>query len=196
MGSPPPTRGTPSSFTCALCKARITPAYAGNTHSSKNSERTLQDHPRLRGEHLNAINLRFINIGSPPPTRGTPVNTIFDWSLLGITPAYAGNTSFPTVCAPSCWDHPRLRGEHRLTAIDKPFCLGSPPPTRGTLHTLTQILLCKGITPAYAGNTELSSEGLPELRDHPRLRGEHLDILPPPLPSLGSPPPTRGTRLK
>ena len=49
-----------------------------------------------------------------------------------------------------------------------------------------------GITPAYAGKTEIS--GLEELEreDHPRLRGENFNFLSLDLNRQGSPPPTRG----
>ena len=70
----------------------ITPAYAGNTTLIHLQTSKFWDHPRLRGEHsLNApASLNFV--GSPPPTRGTP-NLIRDGTVLvGITPAYAGNT--------------------------------------------------------------------------------------------------------
>ena len=74
------------------------------------------------------------------------------------------------------------------------YCpLGSPPPTRGT--RLVQVSEKGGerITPAYAGNTSISSMLLNLLGDHPRLRGEHADKNNASLQLVGSPPPTRGT---
>ena len=52
----------------------------------------------------------------------------------------------------------------------------------------------KGITPAYAGNTSLAVFSTALLRDHPRIRGEHLKSYE--LNSIypGSPPHTRGTQ--
>ena len=72
--------------------------------------------------------------------------------------------------------------------------LGSPPPTRGTLH---QIMACMGdlrITPAYAGNTSKKVLNVQVTGDHPRLRGEHVSNISTNEKILGSPPPTRGTR--
>ena len=70
-----------------------------------------------------------------------------------ITPAYAGNTGGLHLLYSVHRDHPRLRGEH-LSETDTPlFCVGSPPPTRGTLSAQWLRDRKRGITPAYAGNT-------------------------------------------
>ena len=50
------------------------------------------DHPRLRGEHKQPQDLVVVNVGSPPPTRGTLVGTKWYSYTIRITPAYAGNT--------------------------------------------------------------------------------------------------------
>ena len=73
MGSPPPTRGTPSKRDERSKSYRITPAYAGNTTLRYKSQRSDWDHPRLRGEH--SVDERLYG------------------SKSGITPAYAGNTA-------------------------------------------------------------------------------------------------------
>ena len=73
--------------------------------------------------------------------------------LFGITPAYAGNTPTLSIIWVAYQDHPRLRGEHCKISIVFFYLLGSPPPTRGTLHLSEQKLWRFGITPAYAGNT-------------------------------------------
>ena len=90
-------------------------------------------------------------------------------------------------------DHPRLRGEHLKKTFTANRCQGSPPPTRGTRKGTDYRLLCNGITPAYAGNTQAKSYPPPVPQDHPRLRGEHSFHNQIRLPYLGSPPPTRGT---
>ena len=71
---------------------RITPAYAGNTSSLYNSFVFYQDHPRIRGEHLEKGNIYKME------TR--------------ITPAYAGNTFKSKFTGKVAEDHPRIRGEH------------------------------------------------------------------------------------
>ena len=153
----------------------------------------MQDHPRLRGEHLKLLSSPAISKGSPPPTRGTPLCSLSKSIIARITPAYAGNTVAPSAVATIKWDHPRLRGEHTETALEAKADMGSPPPTRGTPCPLPVTLVVFGITPAYAGNTQIYVLFGLESRDHPRLRGEHsckcciVPLL------TGSPPPTRGT---
>ena len=70
---------------------------------------------------------------------------------------------------------------------------GSPPPTRGTLKEFFRLLIKTGITPAYAGNTSSFLCVSVLDKDHPRLRGEHLDKFNKSELLEGSPPPTRGT---
>ena len=113
----------------------------------------------------------------------------------GITPAYAGNTCVSIPVAYPCWDHPRLRGEHSRTDFALIQTKGSPPPTRGTRWHIGNSPLARGITPAYAGNTLQESRLVGLFRDHPRLRGEHIQMKEVKKIRGGSPPPTRGTLL-
>ena len=53
-----------------------------------------------------------------------------------------------------------------------------------------------GITPAYAGNTYKNRGIKCGSKDHPRLRGEHVERYWKADGQEGSPPPTRGTHLK
>ena len=94
-------------------------------------------------------------MGSPPPTRGTPFNFPKKSALKGITPAYAGNTETDFKKVIKEEDHPRLRGEHPMFFNFSLALKGSPPPTRGTLCSVFWIAQVSGITPAYAGNTEI-----------------------------------------
>ena len=137
---------------------RITPAYAGNTTSRLILSGVKKDHPRLRGEHDFQALLLLKLLGSPPPTRGTLIHHLTNKPAYRITPAYAGNTLLKLYNKKSRKDHPRLRGEHfeaieRITDDE-----GSPPPTRGTLNTTKTKLDPDGITPAYAGNTPLTTK--------------------------------------
>ena len=172
-GSPPPTRGTHICLCCRLPYWRITPAYAGNTFCLSWNTHPCEDHPRLRGEHSSGCCLKSFDLGSPPPTRGTPFTDSIVRLWPRITPAYAGNTNRMTGATNPIEDHPRLRGEHSRLACAKGYLLGSPPPTRGT-HIV-------------------ASANIDHLGDHPRLRGEHLSSQLSCHSALGSPPPTRGT---
>ena len=72
-GSPPHTRGTPCRKRAYHHLCRITPAYTGNTDNFKTSNKAVQDHPRIHGEHIIFIKHWKHNRGSPPHTRGTPI---------------------------------------------------------------------------------------------------------------------------
>ena len=113
-----------------------------------------------------------------------------------ITPAYAGNTKISTTVKILHRDHPRLRGEHSFSFFLPQSLLGSPPPTRGTLDVRSYNDYFFRITPAYAGNTKWKAQVKVSLRDHPRLRGEHVFLSSLTLVLIGSPPPTRGTLEK
>ena len=73
--------------------------------------------------------------------------------------------------------------------------MGSPPHTRGTLGSVMEQVLQKGITPAYAGNTDKSEIKDILRKDHPRIRGEHCKGCRGRNSIEGSPPHTRGTLL-
>ena len=152
---------------------RITPAYAGNTDMPSSGYDKAEDHPRLRGEHMEVLYpIRHI-LGSPPPTRGTLLPPISFNQFIRITPAYAGNTTYTFNFLLLLKDHPRLRGEHLRPSVLCPNSPGSPPPTRGTHSRMEFFRFSGGITPAYAGNTICSSAVAGSVWDHPRLRGEH-----------------------
>ena len=112
--------------------------------------------------------------GSSPLARGTLEKGLRRQPSYGIIPACAGNTGSPRSCCSGGWDHPRLRGEHRLGMND----VGGPA----------------GIIPACAGNTTSSRLPSRDGRDHPRLRGEHQQHWSICLWSMGSSPLARGTQ--
>ena len=73
-----------------------------------------------------------------------------------------------------CGDHPRTRGEYRWPMRGLARHAGSPPHSRGILHTMDKIRCYSGITPALAGNTYDEACKGELIRDHPRTRGEYL----------------------
>ena len=131
-------------------------------------------------------------MGSPPLTRGILVYRRDDGKMLGITPAYAGNTCFCTDHMCSLKDHPRLRGEYLLFVATAALPKGSPPLTRGIRHWTHGPNGNDRITPAYAGNTIIAIFFHDTARDHPRLRGEYKNERTEPGAGTGSPPLTRG----
>ena len=126
-------------------------------------------HPRIRGEYIPAHGLhgRF-------------------------TPAYAGNTSFPSSPERRSGVHPRIRGEYAESCASWRFAAGSPPHTRGIPEH--QHGVCGGdrFTPAYAGNTQIEVDAVRRAEVHPRIRGEYLKAGTARVLTAGSPPHTRG----
>ncbi len=150
------------------------------------------DHPRLRGDHPTPCWCASTPTGSSPPTRGPLGRLDVAPHQQGIIPAYAGTTTPRCSACSARWDHPRLRGDHpRL----KPFMMrrpGSSPPTRGPPPGGTPWRTGSGIIPAYAGTTSPRRGRAFSARDHPRLRGDHLNGETVPIDRRGSSPPTRG----
>ena len=113
-GSPPRMRGKHLNQQFRQRNRRITPAYAGKTHSNSFASIKRWDHPRVCGENLE---LRFIpcnSVGSPPRMRGKLVVLPYRDSVNRITPAYAGKTTGSRGCTQGKRDHPRVCGENRL----------------------------------------------------------------------------------
>ena len=110
--------------------------------------------------------------------RGTHGQHFNQFHILGIIPAYAGNTlpTKPTECPKR--DHPRVCGEHPYADTYWRLRAGSSPRMRGT-HSIDRPRQGRsGIIPAYAGNTwwhgaESGNEG----GSSPRMRGTHADRL-------------------
>ena len=108
--------------------------------------------------------------------RGTPCGVPFGQHVLGIIPAYAGNTTYPYAFG---------NGSQ-----------GSSPRMRGTLAPVIIGHVAHGIIPAYAGNTETWNYAPPSPRDHPRVCGEHIEYKVEGATSQGSSPRMRGTRSR
>ena len=158
----------------ALVELGIIPAYAGSTRSVGRRRTGWTDHPRIRGEHLEREIPLGIVPGSSPHTRGAPPRGRRGHLCGRIIPAYAGSTDREHSTPSTRADHPRIRGEHVIFRDDQAPSKGSPPHTRGALspcrtrHAVTRII------PAYAGSTQVGTEGGARMSDHPRIRGEHV----------------------
>ena len=147
----------------------------------------------MRGEHVGlALFPRFVK-GSSPHARGTHTTATPSFRRVGIIPACAGNTDMRTSRWRRRGDHPRMRGEHNVAAILRAIIQGSSPHARGTPFVGSKSSARAGIIPACAGNTDIESGCLMELRDHPRMRGEHQVRGCASSPGPGSSPHARGT---
>ena len=155
-GSSPHARGTRPPFLAASTSKRFIPACAGNTKQPLELTSKSAVHPRMRGEHQGdglSVERRG---GSSPHARGTPRPYDFGIFPRRFIPACAGNTcsTTPLVKAPPV--HPRMRGEHYVSArLYKSIC-GSSPHARGTLSRSCFCYRYRRFIPACAGNTFLS----------------------------------------
>ena len=109
-----------------------------------------------------------------------------------ITPAYAGKSISCSVYAFCVRDHPRLCGEKGMEKKLHICFMGSPPPMRGKVHSVTLYRDHVGITPAYAGKSGALFTAYKFEKDHPRLCGEKSYETSRFLWQIGSPPPMRG----
>ena len=193
-GSSPHTRGALAEVDPGQVGPRIIPAYAGSTCRSRRRRPGRSDHPRIRGEHVDVAEQPHQCLGSSPHTRGARAPWASGSSGLRIIPAYAGSTRPCGAGRRRSADHPRIRGEHRLFTEYERRGGGSSPHTRGARFELGDDQLVNGIIPAYAGSTSRRCFLVVGVRDHPRIRGEHLPQTSCMAERQGSSPHTRGAR--
>ena len=172
---------------------RITPAYAGKSDNKVGEIAEWEDHPRLCGEKDSPLLNSTLILGSPPPMRGKDREPADTGCTDGITPAYAGKSSYTTAAESEenritpayagksmelssnimvSKDHPRLCGEKKNGLSIILWGTGSPPPMRGKGQTSTVFVESEGITPAYAGKSSRIANIRAASEDNPRLCGE------------------------
>ena len=194
-GSSPHARGTQRHEERKQPQVGIIPACAGNTKSLCRKQARQQDHPRMRGEHVEYGHRQNVGQGSSPHARGTrPYRNGTD-KVVGIIPACAGNTPSSGNARGLPRDHPRMRGEHDYRVHARIRGQGSSPHARGTLPHRLELERERGIIPACAGNTPCHRRTRDSSRDHPRMRGEHAKRHNPYCWEVGSSPHARGTLL-
>ena len=172
-GSSPRMRGTLGRRLFRFRSVGIIPAYAGNTLKRDTASPSTRDHPRVCGEHFGAGVPVSISTGSSPRMRGTLKKRGKPMCVIGIIPAYAGNTHARRSRNSTARDHPRVCGEHLFRARRATYIQGSSPRMRGTRGANPRRAHRMGIIPAYAGNTPRPHDTCPATRDHPRVCGEH-----------------------
>ena len=146
----------------------------------------------MRGEHNGDIKANCAAVGSSPHARGAlSVGMPHIWRV-GIIPACAGSTRPRRYPEGASWDHPRMRGEHTAGTSDIYAVKGSSPHARGALCSYVATAPTVGIIPACAGSTVGLHRAVKRRRDHPRMRGEHVELPERLLPQAGSSPHARG----
>ena len=192
LGSPPRMRGKAAEQTSTIAFLGITPALAGKSYRTIHCRGGHRDHPRTCGEKQMEQQAGRVWVGSPPHMRGKVHRHSFLNFISGITPAYAGKSSYMPASAPASKDHPRICGEKFSGRLPATTAIGSPPHMRGKGNigvTTTQEMR---ITPAYAGKSSHISGHDLCVWDHPRICGEKFPVSPCLLLQLGSPPHMRG----
>ena len=171
-GSSPHVRGARFIKSATQDAVGIIPACAGSTVPAGRISPSCRDHPRMCGEHTPFIFASCSPMGSSPHVRGarTP-------------PSPASRTS---------WDHPRMCGEHFWLIVCRVPFPGSSPHVRGAHHRRKVPAPRPGIIPACAGSTRHKVNQSNQVRDHPRMCGEHSTSSKPPLVVSGSSPHVRG----
>ena len=117
-------------------------------------------------------------VGSPPRRRGKGHRIVPNVEGLRITPAWAGKSvpHFQRVRLGK--DHPRMGGEKYALAAARRCSRGSPPRGRGKDSFIVHCHACVGITPAWAGKSEIQQVYAILNGDHPRVGGEKMVLSP------------------
>ena len=112
--------------------------------------------------------------GSSPLTRGKLAGGSAETYKQGLIPAHAGKTEGERARYADDGAHPRSRGENVAEIggeVDGP---GSSPLTRGKPRIARIAGLPRGLIPAHAGKTFVSTSSACPARAHPRSRGENV----------------------
>ena len=110
------------------------------------------DHPRVCGEHLAKSVIARVSLGSSPRVRGACYKVDSETLLKGIIPACAGSMGYGRSSCRATRDHPRVCGEHEVTAPKTVQHKGSSPRVRGAYNSIDNPVLQPGIIPACAGS--------------------------------------------
>ena len=165
-------RGKGFLYSLSTYRPGITPAYAGKRSKCLSGYPKVWDHPRVCGEKYLVEENGFAIMGSPPRMRGKVVQPALPALESGITPAYAGKSPTHQMSWKSVWDHPRVCGEKLKSMDQNAVSLGSPPRMRGKAKIKVDYTGRRGITPAYAGKSNIK-RGIHHISwDHPRVCGE------------------------
>ena len=124
--------------------------------------------------------------------RGKVEDPLLDCPKCGITPAYAGKSFGISVGIGVLLDHPRVCGEKGSFSKSFTAFTGSPPRMRGKVAEYKLCGSLAGITPAYAGKSQICTDGGASTGDHPRVCGEKLLETETEAWYSGSPPRMRG----
>ena len=189
-------------------KVPFIPACAGNTRCRRDRRAGSAVHPRLRGEHANALASKLNKDGSSPPARGTlavallddpfrrfiqHVSLSFAGAILRFIPACEGTPYGAQVRRDTLRFIPACAGNTPIALLScSPFTVH--PRLRGEHYGGGLVLpVAHRFIPACAGNTHAAAESRSWEPVIPALRGEHTTPTRSRSASSGSSPPARGT---
>ena len=195
LGSPPRRRGKEVADEGIGGIIRITPAWAGKRAMRTGTSARPEDHPRVGGEKTFAVWENVPGAGSPPRGRGKVPCVALLHDGKGITPAWAGKSSYMSERAIPSWDHPRVGGEKTRVFQQHFPAVGSPPRGRGKAFYVQPGRAAAGITPAWAGKRGCMMRLSAVSGDHPRVGGEKSASSWRWISKRGSPPRGRGKVL-
>ena len=117
MGTPPRARGRVPLMVKKTDKNGNTPACAGKGRSTHAGRECEWEHPRVRGEGLRRYGSCERLPGTPPRARGRALVGFGFELFTGNTPACAGKGNRHGRVGDFGWEHPRVRGEGRLSPV-------------------------------------------------------------------------------
>ena len=192
--SPPRVRGAHPVGVAAHGVGRLTPACAGSTSRRRSGARCWSTHPRVCGEHPSCSARRSSTNDSPPRVRGAPSIARSARPVCRLTPACAGSTCGPCRPLAAPTTHPRVCGEHEVSALFGFELVDSPPRVRGARRSRRRGRRTGRLTPACAGSTSTRPGCGTSTTTHPRVCGEHDSQVPASFARDDSPPRVRGAR--
>ena len=193
-GSSPLARGSQRTIRRQSRGAGLIPARAGLTARSPCRGPPAWAHPRSRGAHISALLPIVTTVGSSPLARGSRRHGERRPRGPGLIPARAGLTPRSSRPRSGGRAHPRSRGAHASTRVNRRPSPGSSPLARGSREHAGQQAAITGLIPARAGLTADVSPAPADPGAHPRSRGAHRRWWAEPRWCPGSSPLARGSR--
>ena len=152
---------------------RLIPACAGKTPRASSSRNRVRAHPRVCGENSTVTHQAPPAQGSSPRVRGKRTSLSKLLRISGLIPACAGKTSSPVTSPVGTKAHPRVCGENLTRNAERSRLSGSSPRLRGKRLGRCRHGCGRGLIPACAGKTSVSSRVSLSSRAHPRVCGEN-----------------------
>ena len=173
VGSSPRVRGKLPHVLVRVRRARLIPARAGKTPTSRVPPASATAHPRACGENILGANTWNLSNGSSPRVRGKrPTGPPFLLAFR-LIPARAGKTSSRCSWTRTAWAHPRACGENMVRVARYADNLGSSPRVRGKRFPARRGHDPGGLIPARAGKTLCAATAPAPRGAHPRACGEN-----------------------